>query len=239
LKYLNFKRILSNKEGIKVKMDIDSEVSKKHGESHLSFKINSGSEEIERVNQSVWLEKKNFRIALIGTFSALAVVLGYMLASIPNIEIFTLMIFLAGFVMNKKEGAIVGLLSSTIFTFFNPFGPSPPPLFFYQLAHYSLTGALGGLTRDYLCNKKYFKPREDLYNFQIMLIFGVLGGSITFVYDILSTLFGGFIVSIAIEYFIASYLSGIIFTTIHLVGNILVFIFILPGLIQLIIKLLD
>lgn len=239
MKFLNFKKILPNKEGIKVKMGIDSEVSKEHEISHSSFESNSVSEEIERVNQSVWLEKKSFRIALIGTFSALAVVLGYMLAYIPNIEIFTLMIFLAGFVMNKKEGAIVGLLSSTIFTFFNPFGPSPPPLFFYQLAHYSLTGALGGFTRDYLSNKKYFKPSEDLYIFQIMLIFGVLGASITFIYDILSTLFGSFIVSITIEYIIASYLSGIIFTTIHLVGNILGFIFLLPGLIQLIIKLLD
>ena len=239
MKYLNFNRILPNKEGIKVKASIDSEVSKEHGNSNISFETNIESEEIEKVNQSVWLEKKNFRIALIGTFSALAVVLGYMLAYIPNIEIFTLMIFLAGFVMSKKDGAMVGLLSSIIFTFFNPFGPSPPPLFFYQLAHYSFIGALGGLTRDYLCNKKYFKPREDLYIFQIMLIFGVIGGSITFIYDILSTLFGGFIVSIAIEYFIASYLSGIIFTTIHLVGNTLGFIFLLPGLIQLIIKLLD
>ncbi len=239
MKYLNYNKILPNKEGIIIEMCIDSEVSKEHEKSHISFENNSGSEEIEKVNQSVWLEKKNFRIALIGTFSALAVVLGYMLAYIPNIEIFTLMVFLAGFVMNKKDGAIVGLLSSIIFTFFNPFGPSPPPLFFYQLTHYSLTGALGGLTRDFLCNKKYFKPREDLYVFQIMLIFGVLGASITFIYDILSTLFGGLIVSIAVEYFIASYLSGIIFTSIHLVGNILGFIFLLPGLIQLIIKLLD
>jgi len=220
-------------------MSIESEVSKEHEKSHVSIENYSGSEEIERVNQSVWLEKRSFRIALIGTFSALAVVLGYMLAYIPNIEIFTLMIFLAGFVMNKKEGAIVGLLSSTIFTFFNPFGPSPPPLFFYQITHYTLTGMLGGLTRDYLCNKKFFKPREDLYVFRIMLIFGVLGASITFIYDFLSTLLGGFIVSITIEYFIATYISGIIFTTIHLVGNILVFIFLLPGLIQLIIKLLD
>ncbi|MBA7639969.1 hypothetical protein ES703_47630 [subsurface metagenome] len=220
-------------------MGIDSEVSKEHEKSHISLENNSVSEEIEIVNQSAWLERESFRIALIGTFSALAVVLGYMLASIPNIEIFTLMIFLAGFIMNKKDGAIVGLLSSIIFIFFNPFGPSPPPLFFYQLTHYTLTGALGGLTQDYLCNKKYFKPREDLYVFQIMLIFGVLGASITFIYDILSTLFGGFIVSVTIEYFIASYLSGIIFTTIHLVGNTLGFIFLLPGLIQLIIKLLD
>jgi hypothetical protein len=141
--------------------------------------------------------------------------------------------------MNKKEGAIIGLLSASIFTFFNPLGPSPPPLFIYQLIHYSTTGVLGGLTKDFLRNKEYFKPTEDLYLFRIMLLFGFLGAIITFIFDILSTLFGGFTVSITIDYFIAAYLLGIVFTTVHLIGNVLVFVFLLPGLIQVIMKLID
>jgi hypothetical protein len=72
-----------------------------------------------------------------------------------------------------------------------------------------------------------------------MLIFGIIGGLITFFYDILSTLIGGFLVSFKIEYFITTYLTGIVFTSVHLVGNILGFVLILPGLIQIIIKLLD
>ncbi|MBY9010409.1 MAG: hypothetical protein KGD74_11140 [Candidatus Lokiarchaeota archaeon] len=193
----------------------------------------------ERVNSSVWLERKSFRISLIATFTALAIVLGYAMAYIPNIEVFTLMIFLSGFIMSKKEGAIIGLLSAFIFTFFNPFGPSPPPLFIYQLIHYSLTGISGALTKDFMLNRKFFKPKEDLYVYQVMVIFGVVGGILTFLFDILSTLFGGFTVSITIDYFIAAYLFGLIFTTIHLIGNILVFIFLLPGLIKIIMKLLD
>jgi hypothetical protein len=193
----------------------------------------------ERVNSSVWLERKSFRISLIGTFTALSIVLGYALAYIPNIEVFTLMIFLSGFIMGKKEGAIIGLLSASIFTFFNPLGPSPPPLFIYQLVHYSLTGISGGLAKDFMLNRKFFKPKEDLYVFQVMVIFGVIGGILTFLFDILSTLFGGFMVSTSIDYFIASYLFGIVFTTVHLIGNILVFVFLLPGLIQIIMKLVD
>jgi hypothetical protein len=193
----------------------------------------------ERVNSSVWLERKSFRISLIGTFTALAIVLGYAMAYIPNIEVFTLMIFLSGFIMSKKEGAIIGLLSASIFTFFNPLGPSPPPLFIYQLIHYSLTGISGGLAKNFMLNRKFFKPKEDLYVYQVMVIFGVIGGILTFLFDILSTLFGGFTVSTSIDYFIASYLFGIVFTTVHLIGNILVFIFLLPGLIQIIMKLVD
>ncbi|MBY8979440.1 MAG: hypothetical protein KGD72_03535 [Candidatus Lokiarchaeota archaeon] len=193
----------------------------------------------ERVNSSVWLERKSFRISLTATFTALSIVLGYAMAYIPNIEVFTLMIFLSGFIMSKKEGAIIGLLSASIFTFFNPLGPSPPPLFIYQLIHYSLTGISGGLTKNFMLNRKFFQPKEDLYVYQVMVIFGVIGGILTFLFDILSTLFGGFTVSTTIDYFIASYLFGIVFTTVHLIGNILVFVFLLPGLIQLILKLVN
>jgi uncharacterized membrane protein len=220
-------------------MSPNSETSKDFIKSQIVIDNNIEKIETEKVNNSVWLERKSFRISLIGTLTALAIVLGYTLAYIPNIEVFTLMIFLSGFIMSKKEGAIIGLLSASIFTFFNPLGPSPPPLFIYQLIHYSTTGVLGGLTKDFLRNKEYFKPTEDLYLFRIMLLFGFLGAIITFIFDILSTLFGGFTVSITIDYFIASYLLGIVFTTVHLIGNVLVFVFLLPGLIQVIMKLID
>ncbi|MBY8990523.1 MAG: hypothetical protein KGD58_07205, partial [Candidatus Lokiarchaeota archaeon] len=54
--------------------------------------------DLEKENSSVWLEKKSFRIALISTFTALGIVLGYLLAYIPNIELFTLTIFLSGYI---------------------------------------------------------------------------------------------------------------------------------------------
>jgi len=220
-------------------MNLNSETSKDFSKSQIVIDNKTEKIETEKINNSVWLERKSFRISLIGTFTALAIVLGYTLAYIPNIEVFTLMIFLSGFIMSKKEGAIIGLLSASIFTFFNPLGASSPPLFVYQLIHYSTTGVLGGLAKDFLRNKEYFKPLEDLYIFRIVLLFGLLGAIITFIYDILSTLFGGFVVSITIDYFIASYLLGIVFTTVHLIGNTLVFVFLLPGLIQVIMKLID
>ena len=203
------------------------------------IKVSKFEMEKERENISAWLEKPTFRIAILSTFAALAVVFGYMLAFIPNIEIFTLTIFLSGFILGKKEGLIVGLLSSMIFTFFNPLGTSPLPLLLYQIAHYSLTGFLGGLLRHYFNKRDYFKPKDDLYIFPILVILGLTGALITFSYDILSTFFGAMLFSQSYEYFLTTYLTGIIFTTIHLIGNVLGFIFILPGLIQLIIKLLD
>jgi uncharacterized membrane protein len=195
--------------------------------------------ELEKSNGIPWLERKSFRIALLSTFTALSVVLGYMLVFLPNIELFTLMIFLSGFILGKRDGAVIGLMSSFIFVFFNPYGVSPLPLFAYQLAHYSLVGILGGLTHSYLNKKKYFEPEEDLYVFRVILLFAIIGAIITFVYDILSTLIGALSIFGTLETFWATYIFGLPFTTIHLIGNTLGFIFILPGLIQLIYRLLD
>ncbi|MFW9936915.1 MAG: hypothetical protein ACFFD5_04660 [Candidatus Thorarchaeota archaeon] len=197
------------------------------------------SEYREILNHNIWIEKTSYRIALISIFSALAVVLGYMLAYIPNIEMFTLTIFLSGFILGKKEGIIVGLLSSSIFTFFNPLGASPAPLFIYQIIHYSLTGLAGNITRNFLIKKNYFGAKEDLYVFPIFLIFGFTGAVITFIYDVISTVISAFLVSITFKYFIVTYMTGIIFTTIHLIGNVLSFVFLLPGLVLVVQKILD
>jgi len=197
-------------------------------------------DKIENYNGSIWLEKKTIRIVLISTFSALAVVLGYALVSIPNVELFTLMIFLGGFILGKRDGLIIGLLSSFIFVFFNPWGTSQLPLFTYQITHYSLTGFLGGVMQTYLKKNDSFKPKEDLYTLRLMIFFGFIGLSITLMFDIISTLIGSLInFGFDVELLILSYISGIPFTLAHLIGNTLGFIFILPGSISLIYKLLD
>ena len=208
-------------------------------ENSLNYEENDKIDKKEKYNSSIWLEKGIFRIVLISTFSALAVVLGYALVYVPNIELFTLTIFIGGFILGKRDGVIIGLISSLIFVFFNPYGASPLPLFIYQIIHYCLIGLLGGIISNYLLKKEDFKPKEDLYSFRLMAFLGLIGAIITFIYDIISTLVGALIFSFSLEFFIVSYIYGIPFTTVHLIGNTLEFIFILPGLISLIYKLLD
>lgn len=193
----------------------------------------------ERVSHSIWLERKSFRVALISTFTALAIVLGYLLASIPNIELFTLTIFLSGYILGKRDGMIVGFLGSFIFCFFNPLGASPLPLLTFQLTHYSITGLLGALTNDLLKNMKTVKLDDDLYKIHIIFIFGIIGAIITISFQIFSSLVNVLSYYGTLDEFLPYFLIGIGFTTIHIIGNTLGFIFILPGLIQLINKLIS
>jgi len=194
--------------------------------------------EQEKANHSILLERNSFRIALISTFTALAIVLGYLLAYIPNIELFTLTIFLSGFILGKKDGMIIGFLSSFIFCFFNPLGASPLPLLAFQLTHYSITGLIGALTSDLFHKKITFELNDDLYKLSVMIIFGVIGALITVSFQIFSSLVDVLSYFGTVDEFVPYFLTGIIFTAIHIIGNTLGFIFILPGLIQLIKKML-
>jgi hypothetical protein len=228
-------------------MTLNSKLTEDISKSENVVKKRTENAETEKINGSIWMDKFSFKIALLATFTALAVVFGYMLAYIPNIEIFTLTIFLSGFILGNRWktcwlGILVGLFSSIIFTLFNPLGISPPPLFLYQVVHYSFTGLIGGLVRQFLNGKRYFKPEDDVYRFQVILLLAFVGGIITFIYDFLSTFFGAILFSQSTNLFsnfLTTYISGIIFTTIHLIGNILGFIFILPGLIQIVVRLIE
>ncbi|MFX1493755.1 MAG: ECF transporter S component [Promethearchaeota archaeon] len=213
-----------------------------NAEKPLDYKEVVKKDNIENYNGSIWLEKKIFRLVLISTFSALAVVLGYALAYIINIELFTLMIFLGGFILGKKDGLIVGFFSSFIYCFFNPVGPPISLLFFaFQLYHYSLTGFLGGLSSNYFKKKDFFKLDEDLYNLPMMLRFGLIGALITINFQVFSYLIDALLFFLGgnLGGFSSYFLSGIPLLITHIIGNTLGFIFLLPGLIQLIHKILQ
>lgn len=184
-------------------------------------------------------ERSSFRVAITSVFTALSVILGYMLIFLPNIELITLMIFLSGFIIGKKEGTIVGALSSFIFCFFNPMGSSSLPLLTVQLIYYSFVGFIGAITKDLIQNRKFFNPSEDLYVYPVLLIFGSLSVLMTTLYSIFIEFAGYFSIAGANVPFFTYILLGLPYSIIHVIGNLLGFVIILPGLIQLLYKLLD
>jgi uncharacterized membrane protein len=234
-KFLKTKLLLSIVINIEIIFLEDLET---HHFEKTKDQINPYNLEIEKENRSVWLEKKSFRIVLVSTFTALGIVLGYLLAYIPNIELFTLTIFLSGFILGKRDGMIVGFLSSLIFCFFNPIGASPLPLLFFQLTHYTVTGLLGALTKDLLNNRDFSRNKNDLYTISMMIILGFLGAIITISFQVISSLVDVLLYFGTFEEFGPYFLTGIPFTLIHIIGNTLGFIFILPGLIQLVQKMI-
>ena len=183
------------------------------------------------------LDNLNFNIAIVGVFSSLTVVGGFLLAVVPNFELFSLMIFLSGFLFGKKSGLLITTISVIIFAFLNPMGASHIFLFGAQIISYLTLCLSGIIINTFLKEKEYYKPAEDLYIFQVLLIFGGIGFVWTIFSDIFLTL-GMYIplVGIASEIIVPILLAGIPFTIIHVISNTLLFIFVLPALIQICLK---
>lgn len=78
---------------------------------------------------------------------AVCVAIGYALAWIPNIELFSTAVFTSGVLRGRKRGATVGLLAALLFFGLNPNGISSPPLFVTQLLGTALFGWSGGIVR--------------------------------------------------------------------------------------------
>ncbi len=153
------------------------------------------------------------RIAQAGIFTALAVSFGYLLFFIPNVELITSVIFASGWLFGSSVGVTVGGISFAIFSLFNPLGASLPPLFIAQVTGGMLIGSAGGLFRIIL---------SGLSPFLRVVILGIGGGFLTLIYDVLTNI-GGFIAFTTEETFLAYLTTGIVFSLLHVVSNVLIF----------------
>lgn len=190
------------------------------------------------INKSISIfESESFNLAVVGVFSALIVLVGFLLAAIPNFELFSLMIFFSGFFFGKRNGLLISAISSTIFAFLNPMGASHIFLYLTQMTLYCFLSLIGSLASNFLEKKDYYKPEDDLYIFKILFLFGSVGFLWTLFANISFTL-GMYVPSVGIgnDTIILIILAGIPFTIMHVVSNTLLFVFVLPALIQISVK---
>ncbi len=95
-------------------------------------------------DRTIWTSS----IALTAILVALSVALGFLLISVPNVELLTFSVFASGAVLGRWRGALVGALAMAVYSGINPYGSGLgfPPLYFAQILSASLTGLSGGLT---------------------------------------------------------------------------------------------
>ncbi|TET24914.1 MAG: hypothetical protein E3J78_00375 [Candidatus Cloacimonadota bacterium] len=153
------------------------------------------------------------RIAQSGIFTATTISLGYLLFFIPNIELMSASIFSSGWLFGPTVGFIVGGTSFAIFSFFNPLGASLPPLFIAQVIGGILLGVAGGFCRISV---------SGLPLFLRIPILGIAGGLLTLFYDVITNI-GGFIAFTTEKTFLAYLISGIVFSLVHIISNVLIF----------------
>lgn len=156
------------------------------------------------------------RVAL---FTASAVAGGYLLAAVPNVELITLVVALAGVLFGRWSGMLTGALSMIIYGGLNAWGIPFLPVWLTQVIAMGFTGFIFGSTGESLKSSSVKKKYS---------LFVLLGGLTTFLYDLLTNLAFPLVSGVAIKSWWAYLLAGLPFMIVHVGSNILIFALIAP-----------
>jgi len=168
------------------------------------------------------LHQKTRHIAFSGIFIALILGVGYALAFVPNVELVTTMIFLAGVLMRLKRGLLVGILGEFLFSALNPIGSGLlfPPMLIAQIAAMTVVCLTGALLRNYILNWKTSLPN--------IILIGAIGLLLTLFYDILVSAAYPLSAGFKLRETVATIIAGLAFSVIHLISNTIIFIVLVP-----------
>lgn len=162
------------------------------------------------------------KIAFCGLFSALGISLGYALASVPNVEFITATLFISGYVLGMKEGALVGVVTESLYSLFNPYGMSPLPLFIAQVLCMALSGFTGGVMGRI----------APLKSWKRTLFLGLAGFLLTLNFAAATTFSFVFFMGISFTRIAASFWYGMGFYLVHIATNTAIFSLVVPVLID-------
>ncbi|MBI4338896.1 MAG: hypothetical protein HY680_02985 [Chloroflexi bacterium] len=140
--------------------------------------VNIGSLRLPR-----WLVQAGVMAAIV------AAILGsnYLLRGFPNVKLFDTLVFLAGYSLGFRRGALVAATAWLAYGTFNPYGPSGMPLLVVEMASetaYALAGASA---------RRLAQPGSvRLLPSRASLLFGLLAVASTLAYDLATNLYTGF-----------------------------------------------
>lgn len=157
-------------------------------------------------------------------FIALGVTLGYSLSTVPNIELVTATIFIAGYMTGWKYGAVIGFVTESIYAAVNPFGIASPPLFASMVLAMVITGISGGIFSRISASRPAVRHVQT----------GIAGAALSLNFAIMTTLGYVLFMGLSADQFLPSFLTGIGFYLTHIISNFIIFLVIVPMLIQLI-----
>jgi len=166
-------------------------------------------------------------ISTAGLYIAFCAVIGFLLASVPNVELITLVIFFGGYIFGAGYGILIGGAAYFIYSAFNPWGSGLafPPLLAAQVTAMMIVGGCGGLVYRILPT---FSSK-----FARIILFGCCGFILTVLYhaalSVSTYQFAGF----SLEQLKITLIAGLAFSAWHIVSNTIFFIILIPMLIRI------
>jgi hypothetical protein len=155
-------------------------------------------------------------------FCALAVGLGYSLVLVPNVELITVTVFLAGLTLGIGWGTVVGAVAMAIFSGLNPMGSglSFPPLYLAQILAMAITGSVGGGLKPV-----FFRSSLSMIYLAGLALTGLI---LTLFYDGITLVSYPLTAGLGWNGVAASLIKGLGFTLLHEISNAFIFFVAVP-----------
>ena len=172
-------------------------------------------------------------IIVMSAFISIIVTVGYIFIWIPNVELVTASIFVAGYLLGVKKGIVIGVFAEFLYSLLNPYGIAQPPLLLAQIISMGIVGCCGGLIRYLIFNIK----NRIIY----LILLGIAGFFLTTLFDFLTTVSFALFMAETSKKIIASIFSSIVygmpFYFTHIFVNTCIFIIVVPLMIKALQKL--
>jgi len=156
------------------------------------------------------------------SFAALAAAGGYLLMFIPNVEVFSLILFVAGYSVGPLRGVAAACSASILYFGFNPQGGFFPPLLAAQILGSSLNPLAGSLFR-----------RSKVEGLRSFLLVSSAGAVTTFAYDLLTNLAFPLTAGFDLNQIGVTLALGVPFAAVHIGSNAAIFFLLAPRLMRL------
>jgi uncharacterized membrane protein len=168
-------------------------------------------------------------------FIAIILAVGFLkhfLIAIPNVELVTMTIFLAGYILGSLKGTIIGVVAEFLYSILSPYGIASLPLLLAQMLAMGIVGYWGGLLFRF--HKKFKNEIVKIFSL------GLAGFFLTVLFDILTTLSFSIFMAESIPKifasFVASFTIGLPFSITHILLNTIIFMTLLPLICRALIK---
>ena len=173
---------------------------------------------------------------------ATVLITNYALVHQPNIKLFDVLVFVTGYTLGFRRGALIAVTGWLIYGNFNPFGPTTATLLAVVTFSQVIYAAAGAFLRTLLSNNRIkFTPGYHTF------LIGILAILTTLSYDLITNIYTGFAwAKLAGSYDMYQWIKvavfnpgALYFSFAHVTSNTLFFIGLSPLLVRLISKLKD
>jgi outer membrane cobalamin receptor len=154
-------------------------------------------------------------------FAGLMVALGYLLSSVPNVELVTATAFVAGAFLGAGRGLATAMVGELLYAAINPYGISSVTLLVSQVLGMGLAGFVGGLIGR--------RARRHKIHWPQVLVLAASGFILTVTFDFLTTV--GFLVMtrLTLPALLGAYAYGAVFYLTHAAVNTAIFALLVPA----------